>query len=129
MDTFKLDTSGEVQNVPTGIAGICGDYRWSDLTPFQQGYVEVLFANQDTEWANRPWLWGGMDRPGFSDLSPEALARIIADCEVAASILGRDNRSEDGAWFWNGGKRQPGFPPLTPYLSEDGKIHLKEGAA
>lgn len=62
---------------------------------------------------------------GFSDLSPEALAMILADCALRAAGLDDLDR-EDGALFW--AERQAGkwlaFPPLTVSLGDGGKVEL-----
>lgn len=100
MPEFILDTSGAVM-VPrvafnarkSGNAPLL----WSDLDPFEQGYIEALFFTNEeeltTERAERPWLLKPdcAAAPGFSDLAPETLARIIADCaEFQASDVWRD---------------------------------------
>lgn len=74
----------------------------------------------------------------FSDLAPEALALILKDCAARRNELQqlfaplRYGRTQtDGANFWV--RRQSGlepdfagrFPPLTPYLREDGKVALR----
>ena len=45
MTEFSFDTSGAVL-IPRGKAGLLTPkrVRWSDLSPFVQGYVEALFA-------------------------------------------------------------------------------------
>lgn len=75
--TFQLDTTGHVVNVGDGTnAARQPILFWTDLDAFTQGYVEALFARNA----------GGLFRPlgfaKFSDLAPETLARIIADCEA-----------------------------------------------
>lgn len=107
-------------------------YVWSDLDAFTQGYVEALFESG-----------GGRIGPvfqwvcGFSDLAPETLARIIADCAAVADFAEffADN---PGASFWLNRQsawpawsdRRPRlvdrFPPLTAYLGDDGKVYLRE---
>lgn len=64
----------------------------------------------------------------FDRLSPEALALILRDCEARlASADCVQNTREGGRSFWT--RRQagdrPAFPPLTPYLSNDGKVCLR----
>lgn len=124
MAEFALDTSGAVA-LPQPTHGHIFGTVWEDLSPFAQGYVEALFAGS-------PELHGdGSDTrdAGFRDLSPEALAMILGDCEVAASILGRNHLTSDGQWFWNGGERRPGFPPLTVSLNDEGKVCLQPAEA
>lgn len=109
-------------------------WEWSDLSPFVQGYVEALFASEadaldamepDAGLGRREGLW-----LGFSDLAPETLARIIADCE-AITQDGREfsaacSLSYEGATFW--ANRAAGeyadLRPLTVQLGDDGKVRL-----
>lgn len=77
--TFQLDTSGTV-TLPTGEV-----YSWDGSVPgtsalpnLAQGYVEAMFASELAGGAVRR---GQAISLGFSDLAPETLARIIADCE------------------------------------------------
>lgn len=69
----------------------------------------------------------------FSDLAPEALALILKDCaawraEFSGDACERSAGREDmGREFWRirqENKRRT-FPPLTPYLREDGKVALR----
>jgi len=129
----QLDTSGEVMlSIAKGVpAEIAGGHRWSDLTPFCQGYIEAM-----------PWaaLIQGDDGDGlywvprFSDLAPATLSRIIEDCEAdqdqGLRLGGLEDRSsmKAGRLFWQ--ERQSGnlfdCQPLTPYLGDDGLIYLKD---
>lgn len=132
---LELDTSGRVHGF-AGSGRFPRDYReWEDLTPFQQGYVEALFAevppalvpNGDPETGES---WDEEDPRGFSDLSPEALAMILADCDRQALVYtDRTPDQTDGRIFWSGRQhnvlRSRGFPPLTPYLSDEGRVCLK----
>ena len=122
-----FDTSGAVQTPPTpGL--VWGVTRWSDLSPFTQGYVEAMLSG--------PVMgrFAPLNRQfGFSDLSPEALAATIRDCEAMCEWdrLARTRFPKSGAIRW--GERQrgldaPRFPPLTPYLGDDGKVYLREAA-
>jgi hypothetical protein len=152
--TFTLDTSGVVFAPASDIEawpgyGLHGEgsgkhrrgTSWSDLSPFVQGYVEAMFADQTEVWFDRPSLSSGtgvIRYVGFSDLAPETLALILLDCE--AWLRERDDwygavrhnwrTAEKGEDFW--GSRNGGawtnFPPLTPYLGDDGKVYLQEGA-
>lgn len=134
--TFQIDTTGEiVLPYPHLHPEACG-YRWSDLSPFTQGYIEALFADlpglddKGRMIPRHPDVVPGVHVMGFSDLAPETLARIIADCE-AMDVL-RPGVSEDGdrsagRGFWE--LRQSGayadrFPPLTIQLCDDGKVRF-----
>lgn len=161
MADFTLDTSGAVvmgaadHNYEAGAYRVCrrcggephppaGEprlIRWSDLSPFAQGYAEALFASQARKWGNRllPMFFvpgrddGEMIDRHFSDLSPEALALILRDCEAFRAGEGGepdDVKRLKGGLFWT--YRQRGeyahFPPQTPYLSDDGRVCLKARA-
>lgn len=71
---------------------------------------------------------------GFSDLSPEALALILRDCEAyeaSGRVVGLWRGDADqGAhfWRWRSQAADAAFPPLTPYLSDEGKVCLREAA-
>jgi hypothetical protein len=136
---FTLDTSGAVDD-PHG----WGLLYWSDLTPFAQGYVEALFASLATPpFTGHPHLQRegvcyGETIVGFSDLAPETLAAILKDCASFANIaegLGAKAGAVEGRRFWGGRQRRfPGvgnpawttaFPPLTPYLDDDGRVYLR----
>ncbi len=132
MGDFTLDTSGEI--VGEGGA-LIGRWGWPDLSPFAQGYVEALFADsvhliQGDEYDGLYWV------PRFSDLSPEALALILRDCAAAqiAHPLTADcdiaAHRRAGAQYWFERcvicEDRDGNPPLTPYLSDDGKVCLTE---
>lgn len=116
--TFQLDTSGRV--IIEVSEAFETYYEWSDLSPFTQGYIEALFEER--------FQFGG----GFSDLAPETLARIIADCESARPryvIPGYPGGPESGRTFWID-RQSPehihGFPPLTVQLGDDGKVRFAE---
>jgi hypothetical protein len=120
---FQLDTSGTIRLVPAKSDPDGPIYRWSDLSPFAQGYIEALFADtvariQSGQMApmEGPRRW-----PDFSDLDPEALARIIADCEAAGPAEPRaytaDALRRMGAEQW---KRST----LTIQLGDDGKVRF-----
>lgn len=131
---FQLDTSGHVETDTTIGGKLYFVVRWSDLSPFTQGYIEALFQSVRVDalgatFAERPTL-----SPRFSDLAPEALARIIADCEeyqrIHADLIGISRHPEGlprlGRLFWI--DRQNAtvapFPPLTVQLGDDGKVYL-----
>lgn len=137
METTTLDTSGAVlidtggrsTGGPPTYAGV----RWSDLSPFAQGYVEAMFMNLSTEPAEHFFDddYGVIEampmRFGFSDLAPESLAMILRDCERFAELFGEWPNHGHGKHFWIGRQRNkhPHFPPLVPYLSDDGKVCLR----
>lgn len=120
-----FDTSGTVRR-----PGFARPLAWSDLSPFEQGYVEALFV--ETRRANPHHPVVGC---GFSDLAPEALVMILRDCEGWLKLY---PKASGGASFWRCRQDQlvtrPDFPPLTVYLGDDGRVHLRttqasEGAA
>lgn len=132
-----IDTSGYV---PMGaehsraagrdLAGI--NWRWSDFSLFEQGYVEALLTDLDRARmaSYRAAAWGSKGRsvpirPAFSWLSPEALAMILVDCECAQHPDWTYS-AHDGWHLWS--DRQAGkwatLPPLRVSLSDDGKVHL-----
>lgn len=140
MTTFQLDTSGRVCLPP--VKGIKAQrlalVSWPDLSPFAQGYVEALFA---ASWSslfeqfvakNMSEAADHEDRvcPEFTDLAPETLARIMADCERVQKNPewwpDAADPHDEGATFYH--QRQiphvDAFPPLTPYLGDNGLIYL-----
>jgi hypothetical protein len=117
---FTLDTSGAVVDARPAYQP---RLLWKHLSPFTQGYIEALI--QDIEWPDPAEGFGPSSAiVRFSDLAPEALALILKDC---ADVRRRHDRLTDGGAFWRERKTQdwPQFPPLTPYLSGDGKVHLR----
>lgn len=117
----KIDTSGAVDG-----------RKWSDLTPFTQGYIEALFATFRSEFQKE---WGVSSlQLRFSDLAPETLAQIISDCEKIRYRLrdrfadGLADPTEEGAGraFWKLGQKSlyADFPLLTAQLGDDGKVRL-----
>ena len=140
--TFQLDTSGYVAMGSEHGARFAGiNMVWSDLSPFAQGYVEALFAaasdDLDRQYRESGETADDGNGPfGFSDLAPETLARIIADCEQYQAahkdaLNGRDGPrrpdatpENDGRMFWHW-RNKPGaigYSPLTVQLGEDGKV-------
>lgn len=139
-DAFTLDTSGTI-TLAHPVYG--GRYSWPDLSPFEQGYVEAVFASSpslDLEFAARC-----IENPerhfrhiGFSDLAPETLAAIRKDCAEAGRdhlIVGNGRYEPEvmrqiGRQFWSERQRgflggeTPQFPPLTVTLGDDGKVRL-----
>lgn len=107
---------------------------WADLTPFAQGYVEALLSDfrASLEVGRRHPLPVGMN-PRFSDLASETLERIVADCAKWREVYPASTDGHAGGdRFW--GIRQAAlvprrrFPPVTPYLGDDGKVYLREAA-
>ena len=149
MGGFKLDTSGEVGIMP---AGRWNErfMRWSDLSPFAQGYIEAALTSYGDVLEMRPRGAGESPmlrsmiiahRPArFSDLAPATLAAMLEDCERVRQIFaGMELTAEDGRRLW--GHRADGFPgpletdrklrstlpPIHLYLADDGKVHQREG--
>lgn len=135
MTDFTLDTSGAVE-IPTTVpwtpsheahAGPVRIVRWPDLDAFTQGYVEALLKNLivDQQTNSRGETIHEQDA-GFSDLSPEALAMILADCAAWHKSHPGSTRRAHGQRLWT--ERQLGtldrFPPLTVSLGDDGKVRL-----
>jgi hypothetical protein len=139
MAEFKLDTRGEVRGRRL-IEGPDGSWRshwaWHDLddSPVVQGYIEAALS----DWRDRLQIASRLQFQrelfaGFSDLAAETLARIIADCakwqrEWAPS--GNQSEREQGQTLWRGRQlgnlKAVGFPPLTLYLGDDGKVHIRD---
>lgn len=128
-----LGTSGRVAG---DIDGLAVWYEFEDLSPFAQGYVEALFAShrQDlgtaTYYANDQREWRDA---AFSDLAPEALAMILADCDRWIQLYPATGRgTANGARFWELRNLQlitrTDFPPLRVYLNDDGKVSLSQAS-
>lgn len=131
-----LDTSGVVR-VPRGKSGILTPtrYRWSDLLPFEQGYVRAALDELNARIRSGqiapmpgPCRWAA-----FSDLAPSALARMLDDCRSFVNVatgLGIKKLGEvEGRYFWGG--RQSGtlqgpfaaaYPKTRLYLTPEGKV-------
>jgi hypothetical protein len=151
MEAFTLDTSGVVEGpIGTPDGQRYNAIGWAFLTPFQQGYVEALFAGGvSDEWfdhdeGRRKAITIYPAGFTFSDLAPETLAAILRDCERAAETYPDPAAmtAEAGRAFWaerqtrphkafianrRGGYHVTNFPPLTPYLGDDGRVYLREG--
>jgi len=102
---------------------------WTDLNPFTQGYVEALLSSVDLV-GERLDNVDPYRAPAFSDLAPETLARIIADCELSHSHWCLPHRASDGRRFWDM-RQNPGnwnnsgvFPVMTILLGDDGKVRF-----
>lgn len=135
---LALDTSGFV-NEPIADGIRTKRFWWHRLDPFTQGYTEASWR----EWGRlHPGkVYGSLLRPfGFSDLAPETLAVILRDCAAFRVENFTWTNAKAGRTFWD--LRQEGFPeryflsaarrtseafpPLTPYLGDDGKVYLRE---
>lgn len=127
MSDFQLDTSGAVEAPSQAFPGTLAWYRWPDLSPFVQGYVEALFNTGPV--SDRERLSFVEHGYKFSDLSPEALAMILReDGQIRHALPTLPDKHDAGAHCWSerqaGLLRNLGLPPLTPVLSEDGKVNL-----
>ncbi len=129
--TFQLDTSGIVRlDAPhTRSDGKWAqNIDWSDLPAFTQGYVEALLRGAENAGlcVSRYAGMTALRRAKFTDLAPETLARIMADCERWQDGKDKSERTpkQRGAAMWaacsNAG--------LTPYLGDDGRVYLKDAA-
>lgn len=93
--------------------------RFAELDSFTQGYIEALFFTDEEQlceesgrdmpsvaidMATMESRFVGGDSPGFSDLAPETLAKIVADCE-------RFQR-ENAALLESAMELEPGSPSL-----------------
>lgn len=123
---FQLDTSGVVWITTPGSTAY--NLTWDRLSPFTQGYIEALLRD-----LHESGVRVGRYAPvAFSDLAPATLAWIMDDCgkwQREWSPSGNLTSHEQGVYLWNlrqadKGSRGIGFPPLTPYLGNDGKIYL-----
>ncbi len=133
--TFQLDTTGFVQRwVPAhgDRQGYAGPSRmgWPDLDAFTQGYVEALKTSHPFAGAASGETSEDVLDWAFSDLAPETLARIIADCDGRLRQSGDFGAAQPtavaGRSFWNNRQlnRRIGFPPLTVQLGDDGKVRF-----
>lgn len=161
MTEFTLDTSGVVaseclaQTDPTQPC-TCrqrGEIHWPDLSLFEQGYVEAMFAslreatnarlrklaNISGKSAQKSYMAAlsraiRHDAAAFSDFAPETLAAIRKDCAARRLELvpSMGSRRRNGADFWK--QRQHTntafrrFPPLTVTLGDDGKVYARAAA-
>jgi hypothetical protein len=142
-EDFKFDTSGAViiEHWPADGSEVeFYRFEWSDLSPFEQGYVEALLASLRWWIAEGPRNRYGSPtearRARFSDLAPSTLARIREDCGRFTARFKTQTKAKHGAGFWRernrgfygvaGNRGRPAFPPLTPFLSDDGKVRLRE---
>lgn len=106
------------------------DRHWVEPCGTGAAHVEIL-----------PWGRTALRPFGFSDLAPETLARIMEDCERYITHAKRKEHDQRffrdnaglGEVFWAVRQTDKAvwayvFRPLTPYLGEDGKVYLREGA-
>lgn len=180
MSEVSFDTSGTVWLLADRAPGATFAYdkpvEWSDLDDFTQGYIEALFAGCHTRPAGGNSVAEEADYDGFafSDLAPETVARIIADCAAFQTFpIGEDpflrdaprsdiaiqhwlkQRGTEAAagaalWAYRSGNKDAflktsprvisivvlpklegaakTFPPLTPYLADDGKVRFREAS-
>lgn len=124
--SFQFDTTGMIDTHPDEEQDRGHLISWPALTPFTQGYVEALFEQAFGDYRDCGW-----PVPSFSDMAPETFARIIADCEQAQTHrqhqAGFTSAEQHGRFFWADRQRdcQAGFPPLTVYLGDDGKVRFQ----
>lgn len=143
MEAPTLDTSGLGGGfnsgswgvlTPTGVEAVrerravaVVPYFWGNIGAFAQG---VVLAIAEQVGATR-----------FDQFATETLARIMEDCRsFCAPTFGCETdyaqQRDTGRFFWqrrnNGGIVQPPpgrtYPPLTPYLGDDGKVYLRDGS-
>lgn len=122
---FELDTSGSVGPMPGWEKPVptCDRFIfWEKLDPLTQGYAEAQLR-EVFEWGT---LADGKPY-GFRHFAPETLATMMADCAAWRKAYCKvGDTPKDGAKFWELRQLQlvhrPDFPPLTLYLSDDGKI-------
>lgn len=107
------------------ISGQVDGRNWSDLPPFTQGYIKALLASSQLNKIGKK-LGAFMGVAGFSDLAPETLARIIADCEDHRRAFSLEDQRAMGRKFWF--ERQDGdfftYPIMTVHLGSDGKVRF-----
>lgn len=94
---------------------------WDDLTPFERGYVGAMLTESRKRLFHNPYDAYRARASGFRDLAPETLAMVRRDCEAMHT-----GNETGGRMFWGLRKNQTfgDFPPLAPYLGDDGKVYL-----
>lgn len=129
MSGFQLDTSGIVTITKFDKENYLSypeHVNFESLTLFARGYVEAMGRAYAESIGYQPKFGSHPFR--FDMLAPETLARIMEDC-LNRELAQDDLNFIDGERFWN--ERQRGcwttYPPLTPYLGDDGKVYLREG--
>lgn len=132
--------------------------EFRSLDEFTQGYIEAaLWTSEEqlgeeyTAQGVEPLGAGSVYKPGFSDLAPETVKAMQADCAAflrehkeQLEIIPRSNmsqhghdfwltRNHHGAGFWDRGYVEIGrrlteschkFPEMNLYLGDDGKIYI-----
>lgn len=168
MAEFQLDTSGTVHAVPGGPAGQ-GTYHpvdldWGDLDLFTQAYiVAALYTEQEALGEAfaaaphhvEPMGTGSRYKPGYADLAPESVARIIRDCrefrereaymayrracynggacsgpKLTVEQAGRDfwfSRQGCGCGFWDGDWPEPHATALDELAQSFGEVTVTVG--
>lgn len=127
---FQLDTSGSVLlTLPPN--DVFKHIFWTDLDAFTQGYVEALLRSLVAD-IQATVHWSATDIHAacrFDRIAPATLARIMADCKRYTKGCDWPLIANDGRTYW--ALRQAGrlvnYPPLTPYLGDDGLIYLRDG--
>ena len=112
--TFDFDTSGAVQHPTRELP-----YRWSDLSPFAQGYIRAAFADYQAR------VHGDANAGlAFSDLHPDTLASMLADCAAFQSRHPGHDTASHGRALWESRQRGalPHLPPLRLSLDHNGKV-------
>lgn len=111
--------------------------EWPDFEPhehhdFPASFTDVTGTRWDIVRHGREWKRTDCQTPGefpgFSNLAPETLVRIMEDCAARLARSIRLGSTKDGADFWRARQRggwEVTFPPLTPYLVDDGLIRLR----
>lgn len=121
----KVDTSGAVWVDPVECPGV--GWLWSDLTPFQQGYVRAAFASFRMGDIGH-WPDAEARKIGFRHLHPSTLAAMLKDCEEWVARCGPEMGAGHGRDFWEDRNvaRSIRFPPVTLYLGDDGRVIQRE---
>lgn len=137
---FQFDTSGMVYPMEPRVAvpgGMANAVKWPDLSPFVQGYVAGVIEAINFDIVQIALSVGAQEEPqpyGFFDLASETLAQIMEDCDSVRRISIyyeiEDGAQDRGREFWEARRagNYESFPPLTPYLGEDGRVYLRERA-
>lgn len=156
--TPTFDTTGFVEWQGAQPFGHLNHLSWDDLSPGVQGCIAEMLeevrgdpedlrenisaieygGNTGTKESAKDALarLEGLLALGFSDLHPDTLARIIADWKLALEDrrLAYYPTATAGRLFWSERQRGflngdiPQFPPLTPYLNDEGKVCLRDKA-
>jgi hypothetical protein len=92
----EFDTAGSVEKIDGGHAPtdnrhpapgqVIGWYTWADLDAFTQGYIEAAFSVLLPNKDGSPPIYPLSDFCGFRHLAPEALAKIVTDCDRFVKI-------------------------------------------